>query len=62
MLRFLFVAEAEFVVDETAAAKQLGEAGQAVVTAAIPALERVGEWSARRSRMRCTRHSSTASA
>jgi glutamyl-tRNA synthetase len=31
-------------VDETAAAKQLGEPGQAVLGAAIPALEEVSRW------------------
>jgi glutamyl-tRNA synthetase len=44
MLRFLLVPEPEFVVDETAAAKQLAEAGQAVLAAAVPALESLGEW------------------
>jgi glutamyl-tRNA synthetase len=44
MMRFLLVADADFTVDESAAAKQLGEAGQAVLDAAIPALESVGEW------------------
>jgi glutamyl-tRNA synthetase len=47
MLRFLLVADEAFEVDETAAAKQLGEAGQAVLAAAIPALEALkalGEW------------------
>jgi glutamyl-tRNA synthetase len=46
MVRFLLVPESEFSVDETAAAKQLGDAGQAVVAAAIPALESVAEWTA----------------
>jgi len=44
MLRFLLVADEAFEVDETAAAKQLGEAGQAVLAAAIPALEALGHW------------------
>jgi glutamyl-tRNA synthetase len=44
LLRFLFVPENEFVVDEAAAAKQLGEAGQQVLTAARPALEQLGDW------------------
>jgi glutamyl-tRNA synthetase len=46
MVRFLLVDEADFAVDEAAAAKQLGESGQAVLTAAIPALETLGEWTA----------------
>lgn len=41
LLRFLLVEEAEFTVDEQAAAKQLGEPGQAVLGAALPALEGV---------------------
>jgi glutamyl-tRNA synthetase len=45
MLRFLFVAEADFVVDEAAAAKQLAEAGQLVLTAAVEALEPLTDWS-----------------
>jgi glutamyl-tRNA synthetase len=45
MLRFLLVADDAFEVDEAAAAKQLGEAGQAVLAAAYPALEELGEWS-----------------
>jgi glutamyl-tRNA synthetase len=44
MMRFLLVADADFAVDEAAAAKQLGDAGQAVLAAAIPALEGVGKW------------------
>jgi glutamyl-tRNA synthetase len=44
MLRFLFVADADFVRDEPAVAKQLGEQGQAVLAASIPALEGLGEW------------------
>jgi glutamyl-tRNA synthetase len=44
MVRFLLVPEPEFTVDETAAAKQLGEAGQAVLAAAAPALEALPEW------------------
>jgi glutamyl-tRNA synthetase len=46
MLRFLFVADDAFAVDEAAAAKQLGESGQAVLAAAYPALEALGEWTA----------------
>ncbi|MEO8888714.1 MAG: glutamate--tRNA ligase family protein, partial [Jatrophihabitantaceae bacterium] len=44
MARFLLVDEAEFTVDETAAAKHLGEAGQAVLAASIPALDALAEW------------------
>ena len=44
LLRFLLVAESDFVVDEAAAAKQLGDAGQQVLAAARPALEAVDEW------------------
>jgi glutamyl-tRNA synthetase len=46
MVRFLLVDEAEFSVDEAAAAKQLGEAGQVVLAAAIPVLEALAQWSA----------------
>jgi glutamyl-tRNA synthetase len=44
MLRFLFVDGHDFVVDEAAAAKQLAEAGQVVLAAALPALEAVTDW------------------
>ena len=44
MLRFLFVSGGDFTVDETAASKQLGEAGQAVLKAAVPALDGLAEW------------------
>jgi glutamyl-tRNA synthetase len=44
MARFLLVDDADFAVDEAAAAKQLGEAGQAVLAAALPALEALGAW------------------
>ena len=44
LLRFLLVPETEFSVDEAAAAKQLGAAGQAVLAAAVPALEAVADW------------------
>ena len=44
MLRFLLVPETEFAVDETAASKQLGDSGRAVVAAAVPALEAVADW------------------
>jgi glutamyl-tRNA synthetase len=46
MVRFLLVADDDFEIDESAAAKQLGAGGQAVLTAAVPALENVGEWTA----------------
>jgi glutamyl-tRNA synthetase len=46
MLRFLLAGDAEFSVDEAAAAKQLGPDGQAVLAAAIPAVEAVPAWSA----------------
>jgi glutamyl-tRNA synthetase len=46
MMRFLLIDEDDFTVDEAAASKQLGDAGQAVLAAAVPALETVGEWSA----------------
>ena len=44
MVRFLLVSEDEFTVDEAAAAKQLGAEGQTVLSAAIAALEPLGEW------------------
>jgi glutamyl-tRNA synthetase len=44
MVRFLLVPEDEFVVDEAAAAKQLGESGQPVLAAAVPALETLADW------------------
>lgn len=44
MVRFLLVPESDFAIDEAAAAKQLGEAGQRVLAAAVPALEAVPEW------------------
>jgi glutamyl-tRNA synthetase len=44
LLRFLLVSEEDFVVDEAAAAKQLGEAGQQVLAAARPALEALPDW------------------
>jgi len=44
MLRFLFVADADLLLDEAAVAKQLGETGQPVLAAAIAALEPVTEW------------------
>ncbi|MDT4944228.1 MAG: glutamyl-tRNA synthetase [Pseudonocardiales bacterium] len=46
MLRFLIVDDDAFSIDEAAAAKQLGDAGQAVLAAAIAALEPVPEWTA----------------
>ncbi len=44
MLRFLLVAESEFELDEAAAAKQLGDAGQAVLATAIRTLEGLEGW------------------
>jgi glutamyl-tRNA synthetase len=44
MIRFLLVDESDFAVDEAAAAKQLGDAGQAVLAAALPALEGLADW------------------
>ncbi|MGH8961115.1 MAG: glutamate--tRNA ligase, partial [Jatrophihabitantaceae bacterium] len=44
MARFLLTDEADFTVDEAAAAKQFGEAGQAVLAAAVPALESLAAW------------------
>ena len=44
MLRFLFVADADLELDEAAVGKQLGEAGQPVLAAAIAALEPVTDW------------------
>ena len=46
MLWFLTVADADFSVDEAAAAKQLGPDQQPTVAAAVTALEALGEWSA----------------
>ena len=46
LVRFLFVAEADFAVDPAAAAKALGEGSGAVLTAAADALEGVQDWSA----------------
>jgi glutamyl-tRNA synthetase len=46
LLRFVLVSDSEFTVDEPAAAKHLGAAGQAVLTAAIAALAAVPEWTA----------------
>ena len=44
MLRFLLAPEAEFAVDEAAAGKHLGAAGQSVLAAAVPALDALSEW------------------
>jgi glutamyl-tRNA synthetase len=44
MVGFLLVPEADFGVDADAAAKQLGEDGQAVLTAALPALAELPDW------------------
>ena len=52
MLRFLLVPEAEFAVDEAAAAKQLGEDGRPVLAAALDALEALPTGRPRPSRTR----------
>ena len=44
MLRFLFVSDDEFAIDESDRAKQLDDAGLAVVHAAREALEALEEW------------------
>lgn len=44
MLRFLTVDEADFTVDEAAAAKQLGPEQRPTVTAALAALEELADW------------------
>jgi glutamyl-tRNA synthetase len=44
MLRFLFVSDDDFAIDESDRAKQLDDAGLAVVRAAHEALEALGEW------------------
>ena len=44
MLRFLFVSDDEFAIDEADRAKQLDDAGLDVVRAAHDALEALGEW------------------
>jgi glutamyl-tRNA synthetase len=44
LLRFLLVSETDFAVDEAAAGKQLADAGQQVLSATLPALENVTEW------------------
>ncbi len=44
MLHFLLVREDEFVVDESAATKHLGEKGAPVLAAALPALEALPDW------------------
>jgi glutamyl-tRNA synthetase len=46
MLGFLLVGDDEFVIDEAAAAKQLGDEGQRVLAAAVPALEPLATWDA----------------
>ena len=47
LIQFLLVAEAEFVVDEGAAGKQLDGAGLDVVATALSTLETVADWTAR---------------
>ena len=44
MLHFLFVSDRDFVRDETAVGKQLGEQGQPVLAASISALEQLQDW------------------
>ena len=46
LLRFLIMDEASFTVDESAAAKQLGETAMPVLEASIAALDGIAEWSA----------------
>ncbi len=46
MLGFFFVSDDAFTVEPDAAAKALGEGGQPVLTAALAALEPLGEWRA----------------
>ena len=46
MLRFLLVEEADFAVDESAEGKHLAEAGQAVLAAALPAIDGLADWTA----------------
>jgi glutamyl-tRNA synthetase len=45
MLAFLIVDDADFTVDEAAAAKQLGEAAAPVLEASVSALDSVADWS-----------------
>ena len=45
MLRFLLGPDADFEVDPVAADRQLGDPGQAVLVAALPALEALPTWS-----------------
>ena len=44
MLRFLLVGDADFVVDEAAAQKHLGESGRPVIAASRAALEPLADW------------------
>jgi glutamyl-tRNA synthetase len=46
MLGFLFVSEASFAIDPDAAAKALGDTGRPALTAALEALEPLGQWTA----------------
>jgi glutamyl-tRNA synthetase len=46
MLRFLFVPDAAFAVDDDAAAKNLGTDAAPVLEAALTSLDKVGDWSA----------------
>jgi glutamyl-tRNA synthetase len=45
LIRFLFLDDADFSIDEAAAAKQLGEGAAPVLTAAIAALDALDDWS-----------------
>ncbi|HEU5006179.1 MAG TPA: glutamate--tRNA ligase [Jatrophihabitantaceae bacterium] len=45
-VRYLLVPEDELVIDEAAAAKQLGDEGRAVLSATVAALESLADWSA----------------
>lgn len=46
MLAFLFVDDADFTIDPKAAAKNLDEAGRAVLGAALPVLQNLSDWQA----------------
>lgn len=45
LLRFLFIAEDDFTIDEKDLAKQLGDTGQATVRAALDELQTLNDWS-----------------
>ncbi|SDJ28587.1 glutamyl-tRNA synthetase [Frankineae bacterium MT45] len=44
LLEFLFVSDTEFSVDPAAAAKNLGEKAEPVLSAAVKSLENIGDW------------------